>query len=114
MLMKDLVLKLNEKSKSAHPVLYASDAHYGLVQIHPFVDGNGRTARLLMNLILMSFGYPPAIIPVSRREKYLKALEQAQTGQSSMDAFYFIVVECVERALVQYLQASGYEKKKPI
>ena len=87
-----------------HPVLYASDAHYGLVKIHPFVDGNGRTARLLMHLILMGRGYPPAIIPLERRGEYLKALESAQTG-GSMEAFYILIAETAERALVQYLQA---------
>lgn len=50
-----------------HPVMIAAEAHYRLVTIHPFTDGNGRTARLLMNLILMMNGYPPAIIKPEER-----------------------------------------------
>ena len=48
--------------KGSHPVELAAEAHYRLVTIHPFIDGNGRTARLLMNLILLQHGYPPALI----------------------------------------------------
>src|SRR5690242_19818329 len=61
-----------------HPVLIASDAHFKLVSIHPFVDGNGRTARLLMNLLLMQTGYPVAVIHPSARKHYIDALELAQ------------------------------------
>jgi len=53
-----------------HPVAFASEAHYRLVTIHPFVDGNGRTARLLMNLLLIMQGYPPAIIRKRDRLSY--------------------------------------------
>ncbi len=56
----------------------AFDAHYRLVKIHPFADGNGRTARLLMNLILIRGGYPPIAIRPADRADYLAALETAQ------------------------------------
>jgi Fic family protein len=52
-----------------HPIRYAALAHYKLVYIHPFLDGNGRTSRLLMNLILMQAGYPPVIIPKQERQR---------------------------------------------
>jgi Fic family protein len=55
-------------------LLLASTAHYVCVRIHPFLDGNGRTARLLSNLILMRRGYPPIIIPVEEGETYRGAL----------------------------------------
>lgn len=57
----------SEQTLSMHPVKYAALAHFRLVNIHPFVDGNGRTSRLLMNTILMRNGYPPVIIPKQLR-----------------------------------------------
>ena len=57
----------------------ALEAHYRLVSIHPFVDGNGRTARLLMNCLLMGNDYAPIIIRPIDRKRYLAALEAAQT-----------------------------------
>ncbi len=54
-----------------HPVTLAAEAHYRLVTIHPFVDGNGRTARLLMNMILLMKGYPAAIIRTRDRLAYI-------------------------------------------
>lgn len=68
LLMQHFVQWLNsEKALSMHPVKYAALAHYKLVHIHPFTDGNGRTSRLLMNTILMRSGYPPVIIPKQQR-----------------------------------------------
>ena len=58
----------------------AFEAHYRLVSIHPFTDGNGRTARLLMNLLLLRAGWPPVVIGPEHRPDYLDALEQRQTG----------------------------------
>jgi len=63
-----------------HPVRLAALAHYKLVYIHPFVDGNGRTSRLLMNLVLMQAGYPPVIIRRSDRETYYRHLVTANEG----------------------------------
>lgn len=57
----------SENALALHPIRYAALAHYKLVHIHPFTDGNGRTSRLLMNLILMRNGYPPIII--QKRER---------------------------------------------
>ncbi|XP_050538464.1 protein adenylyltransferase Fic isoform X2 [Daktulosphaira vitifoliae] len=59
----------SESALRLHPVRYAALAHYKLVHIHPFTDGNGRTSRLLMNMILMQAGYPPVIIPKGERHK---------------------------------------------
>ena len=63
-----------------HPVIVSALAHYEFVRIHPFDDGNGRGARLLMNLILMRAGLPPAVIAVERRRDYLSALRSADRG----------------------------------
>ncbi len=58
----------------------AFEAHLRLVSIHPFSDGNGRTARLLMNLLLLKAGYPPVIIGPEDRTQYIESLEAAQAG----------------------------------
>lgn len=67
-LMENYISWLNsEEAHSMHPVRYAALAHYKLVDIHPFVDGNGRTSRLIMNLILLKSGYPPVMIVKEQR-----------------------------------------------
>lgn len=102
-LMDELRDWLSKKPK-LHPVEIAAEAHYRLVTIHPFVDGNGRTARLLMNLTLMMLGYPPAIIRKRDRLGYIGALEKAQTG-GTKDDYLKIITKAVERSLDIYLKA---------
>lgn len=70
----------------------AALAHWNFVRIHPFADGNGRVARLLMNMILMKSGQPPAIIPMARRRDYITALETAQSGNPSV--FPEFIADC--------------------
>lgn len=89
-----------------HPVSLAAAAHYKLVSIHPFIDGNGRTARLLMNCLLMMHGYPPAIIRPRDRAAYLGALETAQLG-GSRAAYDSLILRAVDRSLDIYLDAAG-------
>ena len=60
-----------------------AEAHHRFEQIHPFLDGNGRTGRLVLNLILVRLGYPPAVIYKRERSRYLKALRQADAGSAS-------------------------------
>lgn len=91
-----------------HPIEFAAEAHYELVTIHPFVDGNGRTARLLMNLILLMYGYPPAIIRKRDRLAYISSLEKAQLG-GSKDDFFKIIAKSVGRSLDIYLKAINAE-----
>ncbi len=107
-LVDEFIKELHQAAAKQNPLFTAAFAHYQLVSIHPFVDGNGRTARLLMNLVLQQSGYPPAIIRKEDRLKYIEALEQAQTGGST-DAFYTMVYEAVDRSLDIYL---GEDKKQ--
>lgn len=102
-LMAEMQNWLNNKPK-LHAVELAAEAHYQLVTIHPFVDGNGRTARLLMNLILMMQGYPPAIIRKRDRLAYISALEKAQLG-GSKDDYFKLISKAVDRSLDIYLKA---------
>ena len=76
-LMNDFFDWLKKENK-LHAVEFAAEAHYRFVTIHPFIDGNGRTGRLLMNMILMMKGYPPAIIRKNDRLAYISSLEKAQ------------------------------------
>jgi len=71
---------INENIEKRHPLIVGSIAHYNMVRIHPFDDGNGRGARILMNLILIKEGYPVAIIKNENRRKYLSTLNQADKG----------------------------------
>jgi len=86
------------------PIELAAVFHHRFVQIHPFTEGNGRTARLLMNTILIKNGYPFITI-VSRleRSKYLRALMEADLGNTSV--FVNFTARCVEKALDMYLNA---------
>jgi len=87
-----------------HPIKIASDAHLKLVTIHPFVDGNGRTARLLMNLILMQSGFPPALIRTEDRLVYINSVEKAQIENDYSD-YYKVIIDSVNCSLDIYLDA---------
>jgi len=76
-LMSEFVIELN-RQKDLHPVLLSAYAHRRLAEIHPFVDGNGRTARLLMNLVLVNAGYRVVSIPPIYRHSYYAALQSSQ------------------------------------
>ena len=77
-LLRDFFDWYHENKKTLHPVQLAGLAHLKFVTIHPFGDGNGRLARLLMNYVLNKNGYPMLIIPYSQRKSYYTALERSQ------------------------------------
>jgi Fic family protein len=89
--------------KNMPVVELAAWVHYKLVYIHPFIDGNGRTARLLMNLILLQHGYPPAVILNVDRKKYYRVLKNADR-ENYIDFLNFIG-RSTERSLSIYLNA---------
>lgn len=112
LLMTDFISWLN-RGKNIHPVELAGEAHYRLVTIHPFSDGNGRTARLLMNLILVMEGYPPAIIRPQERLPYITSLEIAQLG-GSKEKYQKIIYNAANRSLDIYLKAIMGEEPSDI
>ena len=82
----------------------AFTAHCRLVDIHPFNDGNGRTARLLMNLILLRAGYPPVAVRPIDRPAYIQALQQAQATQDTA-SFDHLLYQRLDATLDEYLHA---------
>lgn len=102
-LMRDFIAWLTDEAQSRSPVERAALAHFRLVDIHPFTDGNGRTARLLMNLILIRAGYPPAVVRQEERLRYYEALDQAHAGNT--DLFVMMMAEAVEKSLDIFLAA---------
>lgn len=104
-LMGELMQWLHGKN-SDDPVKIGADAHFKLVTIHPFTDGNGRTARILMNILLRQEGYPPAIIQNEDRRAYLNSLEKGQT-KGELGDYYMLIYDAVERSLDIYLDAIG-------
>ena len=101
--MKKFISELKDKAAKLHPVILAAYAHRRLVDIHPFVDGNGRTARLLMNLILINKGYFVVSIPPIRRPEYLDALRVAQRKDKPSDnLFNGLIAECVHETQKDY------------
>ncbi len=100
--MEDYFIWYEENKSKIHPVVLAAEMHERLVTIHPFIDGNGRTSRLIMNLILLQNGYVIANIKgdYETRMNYYKTLETAQTSNNKEDFLLFIAQvekECLER-----------------
>ncbi|MCT7975781.1 Fic family protein [Laspinema olomoucense] len=103
-LMADFVTWLNSDAALAlHPVEYATMAHYRFVSIHPFRDGNGRTARLLMNLLLIRTGYPIVVIDNQIRNDYINALAYGQQNQDDLIQLFDLVCGATIRSLVEVL-----------
>ena len=103
--MEDFILRFKQmEAEKVHPVLIAAYLHDELVRIHPFIDGNGRTSRLLMNLYLLRHGYVIITLKGSNDAKvnYYKALEMSHTEQLPED-FQKLVIEAEIAALQKYL-----------
>ncbi len=98
--MEELVNWYREQleREDANPIFIAALFHHRFINIHPFDDGNGRTGRLLMNFILMKYGFPPAIIKTEDKLNYYRALQQADGG--AVDVF----VEYIAKNLVRSLE----------
>ncbi|AUT59442.1 Fic family protein [Paraburkholderia terrae] len=99
------------QAQALHPITRAAELHTRFVKIHPFVDGNGRTARLLLNFELMKAGYPPAIIRKEDRLAYYDALDEACVSDD-YSAITLLVAQAVQRSLDTYLQVLGLRSER--
>ena len=93
--MEELIIWINDKINTLHPLYVASVAHYNLVRIHAFDDGNGRGARIFMNLILLKNGFFPVVVRNEKKRAYLEALSEADKGDL-IPFISFISTELIE------------------
>lgn len=100
--MDNLIKHLAELKQNLHPVEYAAMVHALFVNIHPFIDGNGRVARLLMNLALLQSGYNITIIPPVVRADYIRALQSTNKGDFRL--FINFITEMVLESQKEYLR----------
>lgn len=106
-LIEELFEYYEANKDTLHPVLLSANMHEKLVTIHPFIDGNGRTARLIMNMILLKHGYPITIISSENkaRNEYYRTLETAQISPDRDNSeFVKLVAKCVKKWLFVYLE----------
>ncbi len=96
----------DHEAAALHPVERAARLHVDFVKIHPFVDGNGRTARLLLNLELLKAGFPAVVLPVERRLAYYEALDKAHVEGNVAD-FVTLVTQCVREGFAPYWHVLG-------
>ncbi len=102
-LLDELINFVNQNPLQLNDIELATVFHHKLVWIHPFFDGNGRTVRLAMNLLLMRVGFPPAIILKNDRKKYYEALNQANSG--NYQKLTLLMCQALERTLNIYINA---------
>ena len=101
--IETLVYNLNKNPQKFNSIELATFAHHELVRIHPFVDGNGRVARLLCNLVLIKNGWLPIAIRVKDRMKYFDVLEKAHFGNTKN--FVDFIGLRAEESLIRYINA---------
>lgn len=100
--MRDLITWLNSQKNKLNIIELSALLHHRLVHIHPFFDGNGRTARLTMNLFLMQAGYPLVVIMKNDRKKYYAVLDKADSGK--YEPLVKFIAQSIERSLDIYLK----------
>lgn len=100
--MREFLSQLSKLKAELHPVEYAAMVHIIFVNIHPFTDGNGRVARLLMNLALLQSGYNIVVIPPVVRTDYISALQETNNGNNT--DFINFISEMVLESQKEYLK----------
>lgn len=105
---KDIEILMNKFERdmkryleSEHPVVAAVKIHKDFVNIHPFIDGNGRIARLIMNLILLQYGYNITIVPTVLRAEYMASLEKAHSNDTD---FILLIIKCLMESQKEWLR----------
>jgi len=109
-MMKNLIVWLKNNEKKLNPIELASILHHKLVFIHPFFDGNGRTSRLIMNIILMRSGFPLVVVMKNDRKKYYRTLSLADKG--NYEPFINFISRATERTLDIYLKTLTPDNQK--
>jgi Fic family protein len=109
-LMRDALEWFRQNIGKLHSIEAAAILHHKITYVHPFGDGNGRTARLIMNLILMQKGYPLVVILKNDRKKYYQTLSKADKGDHA--PFIRFLAQAVERSMSIYLNALLPTKEK--
>jgi Fic family protein len=113
-MMQELIewYRQKKETRDTNPVILAAEFHYKFIRIHPFDDGNGRVARILMNFILMQYGFPPAIIKTNDKGNYFAALQQADSG--IYEPFFDYIAANVVRSLeIMIAGARGESIEEP-
>lgn len=113
--MNDLMdsYRKNAESEDINPILLAAAFHYEFVRIHPFDDGNGRMSRLLMNFILMRFGYPPAVIKTEEKENYYTALQLSDAQENSLPLAEYLAEAVINSLALMLKGARGERIEEP-
>lgn len=102
-LIDELIEKIAQSKR--HPLEIAAILHHRFVEIHPFIDGNGRVSRLLTNLFLIAQGYPPVVLKIEDRRKYYRFLRAADAG--NLEPFANFIAKTVDESLLMYLSFFG-------
>lgn len=109
--MQALIAWVNQSVQTIHPIHVAAVAHYNMVRIHPFDDGNGRGARILMNLILLHKGYFPAVVKLENKPDYLQALTLADSG--NLTPFIAFIANTLITTKQSVLEVLENQPKRP-
>lgn len=107
-MMEDIFAFYQMNEHKLHPIILAADMHEKIVTVHPFIDGNGRTCRLIMNLILLAHGYTLAVLKgdAKSRLQYYNSLEAAQVS-NNRSAYYKLVVQTCIDSLKKHIEMAG-------